>query len=141
MEGETPTFCQETTINMLSSAFSFSEAYENSIHSKSHSKSRSRHSSFHKSHKKDKSERKKSKFKTSFKKEENVFVEKPKYISDKLNTNKYNIMKIEEFFNKNKFKLSNKFDRKNAENFLSSKNIALMKPFLEYEEMDDKRHS
>jgi hypothetical protein len=137
MEGDTPTFCQESTTNIISSCFSFSEAYNNSIQSKP----QTRHSSFHKSHKKHKSEKRKSKFKSNFKKEESFLDAKPKYISDKINTNKYNILKIEEFFNKKKFKLSDKFDRKNAEKFLTSKNVALMKPFLECEEMDEKRHS
>ena len=137
MEGDTPTFCQESTTNFFSSCFSFSEAYNNSTHSKP----QTRHSSFHKSHKKHKSEKRKSKFKSNFKKEENFPEEKPKYISDKINTKKYNILYIEEFFNKKKFKLSDKFDRKNAEKFLTSKNVALMKPFLDCEEMDEKRHS
>ena len=137
MEGDTPTFGHDSTTNLFSSCFSFSEAYDNSIHSKP----QSRHSSFHKSHKKHKSEKKKSKFRKSFKKEEFVFDEKRNYNSDKINTIKFNILKIEEFFNKNKFKLSDKFDRKHADKFLTSKNMALMKPFLDCEEMDDKRHN
>ena len=111
--------------------------YNNSTHSKP----QTRHSSFHKSHKKHKSEKRKSKFNSKFNKEESFIEAKPKYISDKIKTNKFNILKIEEFFNKNKFKLSDKFNRKNAEKFLTSKNIALMKPFLDCEEMDEKRHS
>ena len=137
MEEDTPTFCKNSTTNILSSAFSFSEVYTNSIKSKP----QSRHSSSHKSHKKHKSEKKKSKFKSKFNKEESFIEAKPKYISDKINTNKFNILRIEEFFNKNKFKLSNKFDRKNADKFLVSKNIALMEPFLDCEEKDEKRHS
>ena len=54
MEGDTPTFYQDSTTNIFSSCFSFSEAYDNSLHSKP----QSRHSSFHKSHKKHKSEKK-----------------------------------------------------------------------------------
>jgi hypothetical protein len=137
MEEDTPTFCQNSTTNRFSSAFSFSEVYENTIQTKP----QTRHSSFHKSHKKHKSEKKKSKFKSKFNKEESFLEAKPKYISDKINTNKYNILKIEEFFNTKKFKLSDQFDRKHAEKFLTSKNIALMKPFLDCEEMDEKRHS
>jgi len=137
MEGDTPTFYQDSTTNIFSSCFSFSEAYDNSLHSKP----QSRHSSFHKSHKKHKSEKKKSKFKSKFKKEESFIEAKPKYISDKINTDKFNILRIEEFFNKKKFKLSDKFDRKNADKFLTSKNLALMKPFIDCEEMDDKRHN
>jgi hypothetical protein len=137
MEEDTPTFCQNSTTNRFSSAFSFSEVYENTIQTKP----QTRHSSFHKSHKKHKSEKRKSKFNSKFNKEESFIEAKPKYISDKIKTNKFNILKIEEFFNKNKFKLSDKFNRKNAEKFLTSKNIALMKPFLDCEEMDEKRHS
>ena len=137
MEGDTPTFYQDSTSIIFSSAFSFSEAYDNSIHSKP----QSRHSSFHKSHKKHKSEKKKSKFKTKFKKEELFFVKKHNYNSDKINTNKFNILRIEEFFDKNKFRLSDKFDRKHADKFLTSKNLALMEPFLDCEEIDDKRHN
>ena len=54
MEEDTPTFCQNSTTNIFSSAFSFSEVYTNSIKSKP----QSRHSSSHKSHKKHKSEKK-----------------------------------------------------------------------------------
>ena len=137
MEGETPTFYRESTANFVSSCFSFSEAYNNSIQSKP----QTRHSSFHKSRKRRKSEKRKSKFKSNSKKEESIIEPKPKYISDKIKINKYNILKIEEFFNKKKFKLSDKFDRRNAEKFLTSKNNALMKPFLDCEEKDEKRHS
>ena len=137
MEEDTPTFCQNSTTNILSSAFSFSEVYYNSIKSKP----QSRHSSFHRSHKKHKSEKKKSKFKSKLNKEESFIEAKQKYNSDKINANKFNILRIEEFFNKSKFKLSNKFDRKNADKFLISKNIALMEPFLDCEEKDEKRHS
>jgi len=137
MEGDTPTFYHDSTTNIFSSTFSFSEAYDNSINSKP----QSRHSSFHKSHKKHKSEKKKSKFNSKFKKEESFLEEKKNYNSDKININKFNILRIEEFFDKKKFKLSNKFDRKNADKFLTSKNLALMKPFLDCEEMDEKRHN
>lgn len=137
MEGDTPTFYQDSKTNIFSSCFSFSEAYDNSIKSKP----QSRHSSFHKSHKKQKIEKKKSKCKSKFKKEESFIEAKPKYISDKINTDKFNILRIEEFFNKKKFKLNDKFDRKNADKFLTSKNLALMKPFIDCEEMDDKRHN
>ena len=137
MEGDTPTFYHDSATNIFSSNFSFSEAYENSINSKP----QSRHSSFHKSRKKHKSKKKKSKFNSKFKKEEIILEEKKNYNSDKININKFNILRIEEFFNKKKFKLSNKFDRKNADKFLNSKNLALMKPFLDCEEMDEKRHN
>ena len=119
------------------SAFSFSEVYNNSIKSKP----QSRHTICHISHKKHKSEKKKLKFKSKLNKEESFIEAKQKYISDSINTNKFNILRIEEFFKKSKFKLSNKFDRKNADKFLISKNIALMKPFLDCEEKDEKRHS
>jgi hypothetical protein len=127
-----PKFCEtrETDIN-LQSAFSFSVVYETKI-TKPHY--HSHHNSFHKSKKGHK--KSKSKTKSKFKKMEKPTQDRIICKSDKNNLDKYNILTIEEFLVKHRFKLSNKFDRKHCEKFLNAKEDE--KPFAQLEEMSKK---
>ena len=130
MEGNTPRFYQKLEKNEeLESVFSFSVDYTNISSNKSNSRHNSKHSSFHHN-----SKCKHKKSKTTTKSKFNKF-ELPEanfnFHSHKEVFSKWNIFTIQEFLNKNKFKLNNNFDRKNSKRFLSSKEEALEKPFIE----------
>ena len=130
MEGNTPRFYQNPQKKEeLESVFSFSVDYDKISSNKSKSKNSSNHSSFHHN-----SKCKHKKSKTTTKSKFNKF-ELPEanfnFHSHKEVFSKWNIFTIQEFLNKNKFKLNNNFDRKNSKRFLSSKEEALEKPFIE----------
>ena len=129
MEGNTPRFYQKLEKNEeLESVFSFSVDYANISSNKSNSRHSSKHLSFH-HHSKCKHQKSKTTKKSIFNK-----FELPKdfhFHSHKEVFSKWNILIFQEFLNKNKFKLNNNFDRKNSKRFLSSKEEALEKPFIE----------
>ena len=136
MEGDTPKFCEtkETNIN-LQSTFSFSVVYEEKD-TQRHFHYHSEHNSPHKSKKRHK--KSKSKNKSKFKKMQGPEQDRIKCKSDKYNLEKYNIMTVEEFLIKHRYKLSNKFDQKLSEKFLISKEEAFKKPFIQLEEMNNR---
>ena len=129
MQVDTPRFCQTTENNLDNhNLYSFSNYYQDTINSQDNSKDSNNN---HKS--KSKNKRSKSKDKSKLKKKYNN-LENINYHSDKINTQKYNILQIHDFLVKNKFKISNRFDQINSEKFLSSKEEALRKPFFLFEE-------
>ena len=134
MDEDTPTFCKIIGKDHNNqSFFSFSKDYNNNT---IHSKHPSRHSTISKSKMKHKKSKTKTKRRTKTKflslDEPN---EKTNFQSYKMNINNYNILKIQDFLNKNKFKLNNNFDRKNSKKFLNSKEIAFQKPLCELDDI------
>ena len=136
MAEDTPRFCETKETNIsFRNTFSFSVVYEkNEIQSPSHY--HSHHNSSHKSKKGHK--KSKSKNKSKFKNNKGPQQDKIKCKSDKCYLEKYNIITIEEFLIKHRFKLNNNFDQKHSEKFLISKEEAFEKPFAELEEMNNK---
>jgi hypothetical protein len=131
MAEDTPRFCEtkETNIN-LKNTFSFSLVYEKE-ETQRHFHYHSQHNSPHKS--KEGHKKSKSKNKSKFKKMKGPEQDRIKSKSDKSDLKKYNILTIEEFLIKHRFKLSNKFDQKHSEKFLMSKEEAFEKPFVQLE--------
>jgi hypothetical protein len=131
MADDTPRFCEtkETNIN-LKNTFSFSVVYEKED-TQGHFHNHSQHNSPHKSKKRHK--KSKSKNKSKFKKMQGPEQDRIKCKFDKSYLEKYNIISIEEFLIKHKFKISNKFDQKHSEKFLISKEEAFEKPFVQLE--------
>jgi hypothetical protein len=128
MEGNTPRFYQNAEKNEeLESVFSFSVDYDKMSSKKTNSKQTSKRSSFH-HHSKCKHKKSKTTTKSKFN------LELPEanfnFHSHKEVISKWNILTIQEFLNRNKFKLNNNFDKRNSKKFLSSKEEALEKPFV-----------
>jgi hypothetical protein len=135
MEGNTPRFYQRLeNTEELESVFSFSVDYSKTSNTKSNSKHHSKHSSFH-HYCRAKHKKSKTNTKSKFNKLQLPSINSPNFRSNKEVFAKWNIFTIHEFFNQNKFKLNNNFDRKNSKKFLSSKKEALEKPFFDNDEI------
>ena len=126
MEGNTPRFYQKLEKNEeLESVFSFSVDYAKISSNKSNSRHNSKHSSFH-HHSKCRPKKSKANTKSMFNKFELPEVNFH-FHSHKEVFSKWNKLTIQEFLNKNKFKLNNNFDNKNSKRFLSSKEDSFRK--------------
>ena len=125
MEGETPTFCKDLSMN----GCSFSSACESAS---------SPETKFKKHHSVKNLEKGKSiqvKKKSKFQHDDNKHKKKNIHHSQKMKISNYDINNIKDFIKNHKFKLRNDFDKKHVEKFLSSKEEAFKIPFLLSEEM------
>ena len=124
MEGETPTFYKDLSIN----GCSFSSACESA--GAPESKFQKHHSV--KSLQKGRSIQ--AKKKSKFHHDDSKLKRRKKHYSKKMRKVNYDINNINDFIKNHKFNLRNDFDKKHVEKFLSSKEEAFKIPFLSSEE-------
>ena len=124
MEGETPTFCKDLSMN----GCSFSSACESA--SSPETKFKKHHSVKNLEKGKSIQVKKKSKFHHDGSKHKKRIRH-----SQEMKVSNYDINNIKDFIKNHKFKLRNDFDKKHVEKFLSSKEEAFKIPFLSSEEM------